>query len=134
MTTYSPYRKGTVLAPVGGSDHLHVICNDPVHYPIHGCDCVLAVNITTIYPPPAHHDPACILRAGDHPFIHHDSYVYYADAIIWKVPNVISREQSGEITIHRVMDEAVFQQVLAGFVASDFTTGKVLKFVRQYCS
>lgn len=133
MKIYSPYRKGTILAPVGGTNHLHVICNDPIHYLIHGCECVLVVNITTVYPAPAYHDPACILHAGDHSFIQHSSYVYYADAIVWKVPNVISREQSGELIQHADMDEKVFQRVLDGFELSDFTPGKALKFYRQYC-
>lgn len=134
MTIYSPYRKGTVLAPVGGSNHLHVICNDPVHYPINGCDCVLVVNITTVYPPPAMYDPACILHNGEHPFITHDSYVFYADAIIWKVPNVISRQQSGELIPKPDMDEAIFQRIISGFEASDFTLPRIKKFVRTYCN
>ncbi|HAK35497.1 MAG: hypothetical protein E6Z83_21825 [Pantoea sp.] len=133
MTVYSPYRKGTVLAPVGGSKHLHIICNDPVYHPVHGCECVLVVNITTVYPAPVHHDPACILRAGEHPFVHHDSYVFYADAIVWKVPNVVSREESGELEKHADMEESVFQRVLSGFESSDFTPNKVLKFYRQHC-
>lgn len=28
-------------------------------------------------------DPACILYAGDHPFINHDSYVRYKDPVIF---------------------------------------------------
>lgn len=130
---YAPYRKGTVLAPVGGSDHLHIICNDPVHYPIHGCDCVLVVNISSVYPPPAYSDPACILHAGEHPFVFHESFVYYEDAIVWKVPNVISREQSGELTPHADMEEVILQRVLDGFETSDFTNPKILKFYRAYC-
>ncbi|PWC18099.1 hypothetical protein DDT56_04295 [Brenneria corticis] len=133
MTQYLPYRKGTILAPVGGSNHLHVICNDPVYYAINGCDCILVVNITTIYPPPVHNDPACILRFGDHDFIRHDSYVYYADAIIWKVPNVISRQQSGELIPRADMSEATFQRVLDGFGISDFTHPRIVKFYRNYC-
>ncbi|ROP60131.1 hypothetical protein EDF81_2963 [Enterobacter sp. BIGb0383] len=130
---YSPYRKGTVLAPVGGANHLHIVCNAPVFHPVHGCDCVLVVNISTVYPTPAYHDPACILSAGEHPFVRHDSYVYYGDAIIWKVPNVVSREQSGELIQHVDMQEAVFQRVLTGFEQSEFTSGKILKFYRQHC-
>lgn len=63
MTKFQPYKKGTVLALSGRIDHLHVICNDPVHYPIDGCDCVLAVNISSVklgVP----YDATCILRAG----------------------------------------------------------------------
>ncbi len=133
MSIYSPYRKGTVLAPVGGSPHLHIICNDPVFYPIHGCECILVVNISTVYPEPAFHDPACYLNVGDHPFVRHKSYVFYSDAIIWKVPNVISREQSGELEKKADIDEHVFQRIIDGYELSDFTTNKVLKFCRQYC-
>lgn len=133
MTVYSPYRKGTVLAPVGGSNHLHIICNDPAYHPVHGCECVLVVNITTVYPAPVHHDPACILHAGEHPFVHHDSYAFYADAIVWKVPNVVSREESGELEKHADMEEKIFQRVLLGFELSEFTPNKVLKFYRQHC-
>ncbi|PLR40483.1 hypothetical protein CYR32_01700 [Chimaeribacter coloradensis] len=129
---YSPYRKGTILAPVGGTNHLHIICNDPAYDAVNGCECVLVVNITTVYPN-APHDPACILHAGDHPFVKHDSYVYYADAIIWKIPNVVARKQSGELIQHADMDDRVFQRVLAGFETSDFTSGKVLKFYRKNC-
>ncbi|WP_260232709.1 MULTISPECIES: hypothetical protein [unclassified Enterobacter] len=94
---------------------------------------MLVVNISTVYPTPAYHDPACILSAGEHPFVRHDSYVYYGDAIIWKVPNVVSREQSGELIQHVDMQEAVFQRVLTGFEQSEFTSGKILKFYRQHC-
>lgn len=130
---YSPYRQGTILAPVGGKNHLHVVCNNPIYYPIYGCDSILVVNITTVYPAPAHHDPACLLYKGEHPFIVHDSYVYYADAIVWKVPNVVSREQSGELIQHADITNDVFQRVLDGFQLSDFTSGKILKFFHQYC-
>ncbi|CNK97653.1 Uncharacterised protein [Yersinia aldovae] len=133
MTQYSPYRKGTVLAPVGGTNHLHVICNDPIYYPIHACECVLVVNITTIYPAPARHDPACILRCGEHEFIRHDSYVFYQDAIIWKVPSVIARQQSGELIPKNDMDESIFKRVLAGFEKSDFTSPKNRKFYKSHC-
>lgn len=128
-----PYRKGTVLAPVSGSHHLHIVCNDPVHYPIHGCDCVLVVAISTIRPSPLFHDPACILGEGDHEFIRHQSFVYYGDAVLWKIPNVITRTQSGELIPRQDMDEVVFQRVIGGFETSDFTPNKIRKFVRQHC-
>lgn len=128
-----PYRKGTVLAPVGGSNHLHIICNDPVHYPIHGCDCILVVAISTVRPPPACHDLSCILEQGEHPFIRHQSFVFYEDSVIWKLPNVINRIQSGELIPRVDIDEAVFLRVLSGFETSDFTPNKIRKFVRNHC-
>jgi hypothetical protein len=67
------------------------------------------------------------------PFVFHDSYVFYEDAIVWKVPNMISREQSGELTPHADMEEFILQRVLDGFETSDFTNPKILKFYRAYC-
>ena len=130
---YAPYRKGTVLAPVGGSDHLHIICNDPVHYPIHGCDCVLVVNISSVYPPPAYSDPACILHAGEHPFVFHDWGGYADHRTRGRRWRFLSREQSGELTPHADMEEFILQRVLDGFETSDFTNPKILKFYRAYC-
>ncbi|EBA4600821.1 hypothetical protein DN122_07275 [Salmonella enterica subsp. enterica serovar Coquilhatville] len=130
----SPYRKGTILAPVGGSHHLHIVCNDPVFSPEHGCDCVLVVAISTVRPAPAFHDPACILEEGDHPFIRHQSFVFYGDAVVWRVPSVIDRTQSGELIPRQVMDDAVFERVLAGFETSDFLVNKVRRFFRNHCS
>ena len=60
MTDYQPYRKGTVLAPTGPCNHLHVICNDPVYYPVNDCYCVLVVNISSIKDG-VPHDPSCVL-------------------------------------------------------------------------
>lgn len=127
------YRKGTVLAPVGGSHHLHIICNDPVYSPEHGCDCVLVVAISTVRPAPAFHDPACVLDVGDHAFIRHQSFVFYEDAVVWRIPNVVDRTLSGELVPRDDMEEGVFQRVLAGFEASDFTANKVRRFFRNHC-
>ncbi len=129
---YSPYRRGTVLAPVGGLNHLHVVCNDPVFYGYNACDSVLTVNITSIHESQPH-DPACVLNQGEHPFIQHPSYVYYADAVIWKVPSVINRQQSGELIPKQDLEEEIFQRVLNGFEISDHTIKRVLKFYREFC-
>ncbi|EAA0619059.1 hypothetical protein FYL48_21945, partial [Shigella flexneri] len=114
MTDYQPYRKGTVLAPTGPCNHLHVICNDPVYYPVNDCYCVLVVNISSIKDG-VPHDPSCVLNSGDHRFIKHPSYVVYAEAIIWRVDNMVRKQRSGEISVHDDMPEATFNRILDGF-------------------
>jgi len=132
MTTFQPYRKGTVLAPTGPCNHLHVICNDPVFYPINDCYCILVVNISSIkHGVP--HDDACILDVGDHIFIRHPSYVVYAEAVIWRVDNVSSKQATGEIVTHADMPDAVFERILAGFDISEQVKPKNLKFKANYC-
>ncbi len=130
--TFQPYRKGTVLAPTGPCNHLHVICNDPVYYPINDCYCVLVVNISSIKDG-VPHDPTCALDVGDHPFVQHPSYVVYAQAVIWRVDNVIRKEAAGEIMAHQDMPEATFSRILNGFDISDDVSPKHLKFKNQHC-
>ncbi|MCG2572352.1 hypothetical protein LVY74_02115 [Acinetobacter sp. ME22] len=65
--------------PDGLKDHLNVVLFDPNHFPDLGFGnhlCIVKVNITTIYEG-KYFDPTCIVRKGEHPFIDHDSFVYY---------------------------------------------------------
>ena len=43
------------------------------------------------------YDCACVLHAGEHPFVVHDSYVVYAKAVVWKLESIEKRIKSGEI-------------------------------------
>ncbi|RQS22451.1 hypothetical protein DIE00_34115 [Burkholderia sp. Bp8989] len=67
------------LAPSGPNNYLHlfVILNDPIPFPNRGSQpCVCVVNFST--PPKAlPYDQTCVFRANCHPFIKHDSFVYY---------------------------------------------------------
>ncbi|AYY81064.1 MULTISPECIES: hypothetical protein [Proteus] len=133
MIDYQPYKRGTVLAPTGPCEHLHVVCNDPVYYPINGCDCVLVVNISSCKEG-VPFDATCLLKPGDHDFIRHDSYVVYREAIIWRVPNVISRVQTGEIIPRSDVSFDVFKRINAGFGISEQVIPKNFKFWRTFCS
>lgn len=133
MSNYQPYRKGTVLAQTGPCKHLHVICNDPVYYPINDCYCILVVNISSVHQG-VPYDATCVLDVGDHDFIKHPSYVVYAEAVIWRVDNVTKKQASGEITTHNDMPEATFLRILSGFDVSDQVKPKNLKFKKNYCN
>lgn len=71
----------------GPCNHLHVICNNPVYYPVNDCYCILVVNVSSIKPG-VPHDGACVLQPGDHRFIQHPSYIVYAEAVIWRIDNL----------------------------------------------
>lgn len=132
MTFYSPYKKGTVLAPAGRKNHLHVICNNPIHYPINNCDYVLVVNITSIYPN-VPYDKTCLLNTGDHDFIKHPSYVFYGDAIICQVPNIMLRVKNNDIIPHKDMPTCTFNRILTGFNISEQISLSNLKFYKKFC-
>ena len=65
--------------PDGLKDHLNVVLFDPNLFPDLGFGnrlCIVKVNITTLHEG-KYFDGTCIVREGEHPFIIHDSYVYY---------------------------------------------------------
>lgn len=132
MTTFQPYKKGTVLALSGKTDHLHVICNDPVYYPVQGCTCVLAVNISSVKPG-VPFDSTCLLDVGDHPFVNRTSYVVYERAVIWRVDNIARQEEQGNIKPHSDMPDASFTRILNGFDISDEVEPRVHKFWKSHC-
>ena len=73
---YVPARGHTLLIPSGTSNnpdqnHLFVIITERCPANRH-----LLVNLTSIRPG-VHHDPACIVEIGEHPFVTSQSYIVY---------------------------------------------------------
>ena len=95
MTEFCPNAKATILAIAGKIDHLHIICTKQFFYKDTGAQSVLAVNVSSIREKGTY-DGTCVLRAGDHPFITHDSYIRYKDAVVMKVEKLISAVNSGK--------------------------------------
>lgn len=112
---YQPYRKATLLIPSGPSNHLFVILTDENPDGEH-----LLVSITSI-PDIGHYDATCLLSAGDHPFIKHDSYVLYRKCEVQRASR-ISRLVDRKFYIPRDdMSEEVTNKILEGVIESDFT-------------
>mgnify|MGYP001079851293 FL=1 len=91
--TLSLLRGGTVLASTGSINHLHIICSAPRFYRQIGGLGVLVVNISSVKPGTTY-DSTVILHQGEHPFITHDSYVLYAQAVVWKLESIERRIES----------------------------------------
>lgn len=127
----SVFKKGTLLIPTGPVKHLHIVMNDPVFFPELGYVAVLVVNISSIKSGQSY-DESCILQPGLHPFITCDSYVYYKDAAILRVPRILERMQLGEISQHASVSESVFTEILAGFDKSKHVKQKIKRFIRKY--
>ncbi|QTN27475.1 hypothetical protein HZ993_19720 [Rhodoferax sp. AJA081-3] len=74
---------------------MHVIIHGPIPLPLRGpADQFIIVNVTTLHAD-VKHDPACLLGAGDHPGIIHDSYVTYRFARIDTDADVRKNVNSG---------------------------------------
>jgi len=104
----------TFLLP-GKEDHLWAVISDPSIDPEHVV-VVLFVSWTEKY------DQACVLKAGDHPFIKHDTCVQYAGAKV--VPDVLleTYKGSGELRPKAPLSTEILALIRQRAEASDITT------------
>ena len=77
-------------------------------------------------------DQTVVLRAGEHPFITHDTCVYYWAADITDCSVLESRIACGEARMHHDLSTALLNLVQDGFSASDFTKKRIIEFVRKH--
>jgi len=130
--SYQVLRKGAILIPTGPCDHLHIICSNPAFYPRNVKDCVLAVNLSTTTPI-LDYDKTCILQNGEHPFIKHDSYVFYKKAEILGVDSISRNIADGTFSTHQPFNDVVFERILSGFAVSQEVRPKIKAFYKAFC-
>lgn len=78
-----------------------------------------------------HHDPACVLKAGDHPFIRHDSYAVYSKADQKRSDHIQNCVDKGIFISQPPVSDDVLDRVCDGFEKSDFTRNWVFDFLRS---
>lgn len=106
------------LIPSGGKNHLFTIVLGPELLDGYGQnEQVVLVSVTTIKPD-APYDPACVLRAGDHPFITHDSYVLYRKPEIRTVQEVDRMIETMGWQPREACTPEVYRRIMAGLHAS----------------
>jgi hypothetical protein len=76
-------------------------------------------------------DQTVILRVGDHPFIRHDSTIFYGDAMIVDVRRLEAEIAAGLALVREQCPPATLKFVQDGVAASPFTRPKVLRFCRD---
>jgi hypothetical protein len=64
-----------LLIPTGSALHLHFVCSDPLDLPGYPPSSCLVFNVTT---PGFNPDRTCVIAAGAHRFITHESVVLFA--------------------------------------------------------
>lgn len=131
MRLFLPLKRATLLIPSGSQDdpnrkHLFILITDP-HDNEAGEKCVLMVSISTIRPG-VPHDPTCILYAGDHPFVKHDSYIVFQKARIEAADAVLRGVERGQLVPQDPMDSAIFARICKGLEESRLTPTKLLNF------
>jgi hypothetical protein len=132
MSLFVPFKRATLLIPSGPVNdpdrkHLFVLLTDPTEAPGFQEKQVLLVNIATV-PNDLPYDSTCILHPGEHRFIKHESYVYYAKARIEAANALLRGVKSGQLTHHEIMDQALVKRICDGLQHSPHTTPRILRF------
>lgn len=109
-----------LLVPSGPGEykHLFAIAVGPSALDGYGAQPhVIMVSVTSVkadYP----HDPACVIKAGEHPFITHDSYVYYRDPRIEPVTHVQTMVDKAVWQAHEPCSPELLERIRQGLMAS----------------
>jgi hypothetical protein len=76
-------------------------------------------------------DQTIILRPGDHPFVRHDSTIFYGDGMIVDVRKLDQDLTAGLIVAREKCPEQTLKLVQDGIGASPFTRPRFLRFCRD---
>ena len=120
----------TLLIPSGPSGaHLFVIVFGPQVLQDYGPSAqFVSVSVTTLRAD-IHHDPSCMLKPGDHPFIKHDSYVSYRDARIDTGDDLKRRVEDGVFQPHQPLDSQILARIVFGVCQSKFVRREIKKIM-----
>lgn len=123
MAAWQATAGATLLMPSGADgDHLYIVLNEPKPFPEYGSHpCVVLVNVSTIRQG-VRHDQTCVLNAGCHPFVKHDSYIVYRSARIERASHVQRLVHQGLFRPHTPFEEGLLALVKVGLRSSPFTT------------
>lgn len=127
---YKAVKKGTLYGVAGYSEHLILLCSDPVFYRPYGTSAILSVNVTTWKERRERNDPTCILNVGDHDFIKHKSFCFYEQAVPLNVARLEERVNKGQFLDYGMLKEEVFKRVFAGFYKTPFLSQSAIDFLK----
>lgn len=76
-------------------------------------------------------DRTVILNSTHHPFISHESFVFYRKAFVDTASTLESLVASNVYKQHQPVDRGLVKRIVACMDSSDFTTGDMLKISTQ---
>jgi hypothetical protein len=104
--------------------HLWIIITDPEPHN----NLSIIVNVTTLR---SHSDTTVVLKAGDHPYIVHDSCMFYADARLTRPSEIEKAINLGVCRKRQPCSDALLERIKKGLLTSEQTKNKVRKFFSQ---
>lgn len=117
----------TFLMPAPGgtaTPHLWIIITEPDR----ASNLCGIVSVTTLR---NSKDQTVILNAGDHPFVRHESTIFYGDAMIVDAKRLENEIAAGLAVCRDPCPTATLELVQKGVSASPFTRPKFLRFCRE---
>lgn len=128
---FLPLKRATLLVPSGPAGnldqkHLFILLTDPQVIESEDRQ-VLMVSISTIRPG-IPHDAACVLYAGDHPFVKHRSYVVYQKPRLEAADTLLRGVKSRALVPHDPIDSSIFARICKGLEESRQTPPRFLRF------
>lgn len=108
----------------GATPHLWVILWGPVG----AARAFLAVYLTTLR---GHSDRSCILTAGEHPFIQHDTAVAYGAVQRWTEERLTELVGEGIAKPRQPVSPAVLERLRVGFFVSARTPHAMVEMARS---
>lgn len=127
---FRPEPRATLLYPSGPRDdprrpHLFVLMTKPSG----PAQQVLMVPVSTLV---RHSDSTCVINAGAHEFIQHESVVEYRYARIEPAEKLVRGVDNGEFIPKKPLDQQLFDRVRAGFYKSPFVKPFAQEFLKDY--
>ena len=118
----------TLLLGLGGKgDHLWVVLAQVPNFPDYLDRNLLVVNLTTKRDGC---DTSCIIQRGEHPFIEHDTVVYYGDMRLLNRSTIEQDLFEKKISRHQRCSLALMQRIIDGAFVSQMTKRKFKTFLR----
>jgi hypothetical protein len=126
MAAWVPCAGATLHMPSGPSSgsgkHLFIVLNDPKPFANYGpALCIVLVSLSSVLAQEVRFDDTCILRAGCHPSVRHDTYVYYRGTRMEQLRDVLKRLDDSFYTPGEPIAATVLTSVKAGLLKSPFT-------------
>ena len=102
---------GSTFLRADSDKHLWIVISDPAK----DAERVLLVNLTTL---DDRKEKACVLHAGDHPWIRHESCANYADAVVSTVAKLLAAKDAGAIVLQQPVSAVVLTRLREGAMNS----------------
>ncbi|MBF0311549.1 MAG: hypothetical protein HQL56_18715 [Magnetococcales bacterium] len=92
---------------------------------------MLLVSVSSVGKAGSWHDTTCILNQGDHPFVKHQSFVFYTRSRNENANKVVKGVKGGSFVPQDPLDQEVYERICGGMSVSPYTPKNILALYNQ---